>query len=257
MSMQNLYDNQSFFDAYIELRNQEVNANSLVEMPAFFSVLPSLKGKQILDLGCGFGDHCQGYRRLAAKKVIGIDISSKMIETAIKKNKDDGIEYFNMAMEDVDKLDMKFDIICSSLAFHYVEDFKNLMEKLYSILNDDGYLIFSQEHPIVTAYHEGNPPRWERDENGNKIASRLFDYGIEGQKLSNWFDTEIIIYHRRFSSIINALIETGFTIDKVLEPIPSIEVINKYPKYSDNYHRPDFLIIRAIKLSNNKGVINE
>jgi len=238
----------------MELRNSKVNANTLVEIPAFLSMLPNIKGKKVLDLGCGFGDHCQEYRRLGAKQVVGIDISLNMITEANRINKDENITFINMAMEDINRLDMGFDIITSSLAFQYIEDFKTLIYNIYHLLNDYGYLVFSQEHPLTSAYHNGNGPRWEKDEDGNKIASRLFDYGIEGEKLTHWYDTNVIKYHRTFATILNTLIEVGFIIDKVLEPIPSEEVIAKYPEFSDNIHRPDFLIIRAIK---HKGAINE
>ena len=77
--------------------------------------------------------------------------------------------------------------------------------------------------------------------------SRLFDYCIEGERHSNWFKKGIIKYHRMFSTIINVLVEAGFIIDKVVEPIPNEEEMNKYPEYKDNYHRADFLIVRAHK----------
>ena len=50
-----------------------------------------------------------------------------------------------------------------------------------------------------------------------------------------------------FSTIINVLVEAGFIIDKVVEPIPNEEEMNKYPEYKDNYHRPDFLLVKAHK----------
>lgn len=55
-----------------------------------------------------------------------------------------------MAMEDINKIDNKFDVIVSSLAIHYVEDFCKLCSDVSSLLNEGGYFIFSQEHPIGT-----------------------------------------------------------------------------------------------------------
>ena len=50
-----------------------------------------------------------------------------------------------------------------------------------------------------------------------------------------------------FSTIINVLVDAGFVIDKVVEPIPNEEEMNKNPEYKDNYHRADFLIVKAHK----------
>jgi cyclopropane fatty-acyl-phospholipid synthase-like methyltransferase len=52
-----------------------VNANEIVEIPALFEMLPPLSGLRILDLGCGYGEHCVKYIGMGADKVVGIDIS--------------------------------------------------------------------------------------------------------------------------------------------------------------------------------------
>ena len=49
MAQQNIYDNQTFFDGYKKIRENEANANNLFEIPALFSMLPDLKDKTILD----------------------------------------------------------------------------------------------------------------------------------------------------------------------------------------------------------------
>ena len=82
MAQQNIYDNEIFFAGYKKIRENQVNANNLFEIPALFSMMPNLKDKTILDLGCGFGEHCKGFVESGAKKVIGIDISEKMLEIA-------------------------------------------------------------------------------------------------------------------------------------------------------------------------------
>ena len=54
-------------------------------------------------------------------------------------------------------------------------------------------------------------------------------------------------YHRTFSTIINTLIKAGFTIEKMLEPLPTDELLEKYTNYKDLFHKPDFLLIKAKK----------
>jgi len=65
----------------------------------------------------------------------------------------------------------------------------------------------------------------------------------------SWIVDEVIKYHRTFSDIINALTESGFNIDKMVEPLPSEEIINKIPAYKYDYHKPDFLVVKTIKKS--------
>ena len=67
MTMQNIYDNEIFFNGYSKIRENENNANNIFEKPALFSLLPTLNNKSVLDLGCGYGEHLDGkaFRRLA------------------------------------------------------------------------------------------------------------------------------------------------------------------------------------------------
>ena len=68
MAKQNIYDNETFFAGYKKIRDNEVNANNLFEIPALFSMMPDLKGKKVLDLGCGFGEHCKQFVNRGAQK---------------------------------------------------------------------------------------------------------------------------------------------------------------------------------------------
>ena len=131
MSVQNIYDNEIFFSGYSKIRENKSNANELFEKPALFSLLPALKDKTVLDLGCGYGEHCMRFVKEGAKKVTGIDISQKMLAVAKAENAHQSITYLHMPMEDIGDLQERFDIVVSSLAFHYVEDFQALIKNIY------------------------------------------------------------------------------------------------------------------------------
>ena len=245
MAKQNIYDNETFFAGYKKIRDNEANANNLFEIPALFSMMPDLKGKKVLDLGCGFGEHCRQFVNRGAEKVVGIDISEKMLEVARVENCDPKITYLNMPMEDIAELQDTFDIVISSLAFHYVEDFEGVIRNIHNLLKENGIFIFSQENPLCTCHSGGD--RWTRDENGNKLHLNLADYGVEGERKTVWFVDDVKKYHRTFSTIVIALIEAGFTIEKMIEPLPTEELLEKYPDYGDLFHKPDFLLIRVKK----------
>lgn len=245
MAQQNIYDNEIFFEGYKNIRDNKINANNLFEIPALFSLMPDLKGKKVLDLGCGFGEHCKQFIECGAQKVVGIDISEKMLEVAKKENSDPKITYLHMPMEEITKLNEQFDVVVSSLALHYIEDFVGVVNGIYHLLKVDGVFVFSQENPLCTCHSGGD--RWTRDEDGNKLYLNLADYGIEGERESVWFVDHVKKYHRTFSTIINTLIEAGFTIEKMIEPLPTDEILERYPDYRDLFHKPDFLLLRVKK----------
>ena len=245
MARQNIFDNDVFFEGYRKLRGKEGNANDLFEIPALLSLLPDLKGLRVLDLGCGFGEHCREYMKLGAACVAGIDISEKMLAVARRENPDPGITYIHMPMEELHRIEETFDVAVSSLAFHYVEDFAGVLKSIHELLAPNGTLVFSQEHPLTTCHSGGN--RWTKDENGEKIHLNLAGYGLEGERESAWFVDNVKTYHRMFSTIVNTLIDAGFSIEKMLEPLPTEELLAKYPAHRDLYHKPDFLLIKAKK----------
>lgn len=253
MGDQNIYDNQVFFDGYRKLRDNPLSANNVVEKPALFSLCPDLSGQKVLDLGCGYGENCREFSKLGASKVVGIDISEKMLSVAEDENKLENVSFIKMSMSDLSPLNDKFNIIFSSLAIHYIENFDKLLTDIYRLLDDGGTFIFSQEHPLTTALLKG--PYWSTDSQGNILHYNLTGYSIQGIRKTSWIVQEVIKYHRSFSSIINSLYDAGFMIEKILEPMPSTDVVAKDPSYQKYDHKPDFLLIRARKNNCHPGTI--
>lgn len=246
MQNQNIYDNDTFFNGYMEIRNNPNSYNNLIEKPALFSLCPTFKDKDVLDLGCGYGENCNEFKRLGARHVLGIDISTKMLEVANKENKSDGIDFLCMSMDDISMLQQKFDIILSSLAIHYVEDFNQLVENIAKLLHKGGYFIFSQEHPITTATQIED--YWTKDKDGNAQYYNLSDYSVEGLRKTNWIINDVIKYHRSFSTLMNTLHDHGMMVEKILEPIPDERIMQTFPQFKKSKHKPDFLLMKARKV---------
>jgi len=234
MHEQNIYDDQVFFEGYKKLRANPLSANVVIEKPALFSLCPDFAGKTVLDLGCGYGENCKRIVGAGAKSVVGIDISEKMLQVANAENSGENIAFLHMSMNRLDELNQTFDVVLSSLAVHYIEDFGALMQSVHRLLNRGGVFIFSQEHPLTTAVRDGD--YWAKDDVGNVLHYKLTDYGISGARQMHWIVDGVTKYHRTFSDIVNALANAGFAIEQVLEPAEDD---------SRHNHKPLFLLIRA------------
>ncbi|MBQ8835997.1 MAG: class I SAM-dependent methyltransferase [Clostridia bacterium] len=245
--MQNIFDNDVFFDGYKSLRERDDNMNDLLEQPAMKKLLPDLVGKSVLDLGCGYGHNCVDFVKRGATKVVGIDISKKMLEVAKEESSDAKIEYKNMSMTDIESIGETFDLLYSSLAFHYIDDFKTFAKAMANVTTKGGTLLFSQEHPIITATVDGNG-HFNRDENGNRISYTFSDYNRAGKRTSRWFVDDVVKYHRPFGHIITALADAGFMIEEVVEPVPENWAVEKLPTIVKEYIKPNFLIVKAKKI---------
>lgn len=247
---QNIYDNEIFFKGYNNMRQEKRNtsANDLIEIPTIRLMLPPLTNKKILELGCGFGENCSYFILKGASYVLGTDISNNMINLAKETNQNEKIDYKVLAMEDISNIKEKFDLVVSSLAVHYIEDFDKLLNDVYELLNDGGYFIFSQEHPIGTSLILNDECNGQDNINiGNKNYFLVSDYNRNGQRIVDWNNCQVIKYHRNFSSIINSIIKSKFQIEEIIEPTPSDEVLKIKPKYQNQFDKPYFLFIKLIK----------
>lgn len=56
---QNIYDQADFFAGYSQLPRSLHGLDGAPEWPDLQAMLPDLKGKRVLDLGCGFGWFCR------------------------------------------------------------------------------------------------------------------------------------------------------------------------------------------------------
>lgn len=243
---QNIYDNDIFFEGYKELRSREDNYNNLLEQPAMADLLPNLSDKIVLDVACGYGCNSLDFIKRNAKKVVGIDISEKMLNVAKSKYADKNIEYICMDMAEISKLKQKFDFVYCSLAFHYIEDFKKLCEDIFVLLNNNGQLLFSQEHPIITATIDGKG-HFNKDTDGNNVSYTFSNYNQGGSRKTHWIIDDVIKYHRPIGEIITTLAKAGFIIEEVVEPLPKDWAIKKLPSLAREYIKPNFLIIKAKK----------
>lgn len=250
--MRSVYDNPIFFERYLKLRENPNSVNELIEKPTMFSLLPDLNGKTVLDLGCGVGDHLQTYLQLGAKKVVGLDLSEAMLSEAACKFAKNGWDltayrFYNLPMQQLDQIEEReFDLITSSFAFHYIENFPELLTKIRQKLKPNGSLIFSQEHPITTCFRGGE--RWEKDTQNQQVAYRLNFYRDEGERDRNWFKQPFKTYHRTTATIFNLLIQADFEIVQVEEPM----LVNQpewHNEFKDLQHRPILLFVKSVRKS--------
>lgn len=148
---QNKYDDPALFEAYAKMPRSTDGLKSAGEWEVFRSNLPKLSGKKVLDLGCGYGWHCQYAVDQGAEAVVGIDLSEKMLEKARELTDKGNVTFERCAIEDFDAEDESFDVIFSSLALHYVEDLRSVFQKAFKLLKSKGVICYSVEHPIFTS----------------------------------------------------------------------------------------------------------
>lgn len=240
---ENKYDNEQFFEKYSRMLRSQKGLEGAGEWSELQRILPDFRGKSVLDLGCGYGWHCKYAADHGASSVLGTDISRKMLDKARQINSAPPIEYRCAAMEDLQFADSSFDIVLSSLAFHYVRDFEPLVAHIARWVRPGGNFVFSVEHPVFTAYGTQD---WVYDENGHILHFPVDNYYYEGEREAVFLGEKVIKYHRTLTTYLNTLLRSGFVLRQVIEPQPPANMLH-LEGMKDEMRRPMMLLVGAEK----------
>jgi 2-polyprenyl-3-methyl-5-hydroxy-6-metoxy-1,4-benzoquinol methylase len=124
---QNIYDNPEFLAGYSQMERFGDGWSRALEQPIFLNMLPDVQGLRVLDLGCGLGQLSYHIANAGATEVVAVDISQTMLELARSERSHPRVSYQREAIEDVRLERARFGLIVSSLALHYVPNYRDLV----------------------------------------------------------------------------------------------------------------------------------
>jgi SAM-dependent methyltransferase len=240
---QNVYDRPEFFDVYSRMDRSVRGLDGAPEWSAIRMLLSELRGKRVVDLGCGFGWFARWAMSQGAASVLGVDLSENMLSRAKAETADPGVRYLPADLESLELPEQAFDLAYSSLALHYVEDFGRLVVRVFCGLGPGGHFVFSIEHPIYTASMKAG---WLTTEDGGRTWA-LDHYAIEGPRVTDWLAKGVKKQHRTLGTTLNTLIDAGFAIRRVLEWSPTPEQLAAQPSLADELDRPMMALVAAQK----------
>lgn len=239
--MKNEYDNEAFFNEYAKMSRSREGLDAAGEWHQLRPLFPPLEGKQVLDLGCGYGWHCRFSAEQGASKVLGIDLSRRMLEEAKRRCGGSGIEYRLCGIEEYEYPENTWDIAVSNLALHYIEDIGRVFRLVYRTLRPGGEFIMNIEHPVFTA---GVGQDWAYDENGEISCWPIDNYFMPGERKTHFLGCDVLKQHHTLTQILMGLINSGFALEAVEEAEPPEEMLD-IPGMRDELRRPMMLLVKA------------
>jgi SAM-dependent methyltransferase len=235
---QNIYDDPAFFTRYSELPRSVEGLDGAPEWPALRGLLPDMRCRRVLDLGCGFGWFCRWARENGAASVTGVDVSERMLARARTETRDPAIVYLRADLETFRPDAAAFNLAYSSLAFHYLEHLDRLFGRVRAALVPGGRFVFSVEHPVMTAPAD---PAWSVDARGRDIWP-VSGYLDEGRRSTTWLADGVIKQHRTIETYFTLLRRNGFNVTHLIEWAPGHEQIVAHPDWKKERERPFFLL---------------
>jgi SAM-dependent methyltransferase len=246
VSRKSLTQLASEWDAISRLRWRQISSGSDVThnevlIPAVARLAGDLKGRRVLDAGCGVGDLSALMSRAGAT-VVGVDMSAESIRLAQATYHDEGsLSFENASVEDYvasHESHGKFDIAVSNMTLMSVPNLPHHLAALRKALKPGGAVVFTIPHPCFWPDYQGygNEPWFHyNDEIAIEWPYRISTTAETGPPVSH--------YHRPMSFYISALNAASFDIQVLEEPMPGSGTAKKYPA---EWRYPHVLAMKAV-----------
>lgn len=188
-------------------------------MPNMLRFMGDVKGKKILDLGCGEG----GYSRELTKRgaqLVSIDCSAKAIEYAASMAKEEHLDIEHFVRNSNDLFDIEseqFDIVLCSMMLMDCEDFEGTLREVVRVLKPGGKLYASVLHPCFDGNHDTGIGRQGTGIDRQVVVMNYFE--PKEWEAPLWGGTIPVIWrHRTMEEYVKTFIKVGLTIVDLNEP---------------------------------------
>lgn len=242
------------YDYFAEKRHYEVTNGMkkslrFVEKPMMISMIPDIKDKKVLMLGCGTGEEKLILEKYSPKKLVGLDLSEKSIAIAKKSYPDCEFHVGNML--NLPFKDEEFDFIYSSLAISHIEDKDKVFKEIKRVLSPHGTLLFSVGHPLrFSSEHIEFEDKKCRVIGYEKDSSKVLGTYMTPTKQVNYFsDNEALEeFIESPSSYFQRLLKLGYSILNFKESQTTEECRKVDIDYYNRFHEiPQFMAFLAKK----------
>jgi toxoflavin synthase len=132
-------------------RSKQVPWRYYIEQYSLCELAGEVSGLSLLDLACGDGHYTRIFKTMGASRVVGVDMSTKMIElaTAADKREPLGIQYIVGDARSV-HFEQSFDVILAAYLLNYARSEQDLLamaKAIYRSLKPGGRFITVNNNP--------------------------------------------------------------------------------------------------------------
>ncbi|MDI1462878.1 methyltransferase domain-containing protein [Catellatospora sp. KI3] len=193
----------SFAENYAKA-NESGLFTAYYERPAMLALAGDVRGRRVLDAGCGAGPLSEALRARGAV-VTGFDSSPAMVELARERlGPDADLRVADLSLP-LPFADGTFDDVVVSLVLHYLQDWKAPLAELRRVLKPGGRLLLSVNHPRILESSDPGADYFS-------VTQYSDEYTFAGQS------AVLTFWHRPLHAMTDAFTEAGFRISIISEP---------------------------------------
>ncbi|MGF1663846.1 MAG: class I SAM-dependent methyltransferase [Kineosporiaceae bacterium] len=206
--------------------------NAHYDRPAVLGLCGDVRGRRVLDAGCGPGLYGEALMVRGARYE-GFDVSADMVRVA-RRRLGEGVP---LRVHDLEAPlswvpDRAVNLVVCALALHYVEDRVGALREFRRVLAREGRVVLSTSHPTADWLLDGGgyfDARWVEDTWRSGLRTRWWH-----QSLQAWFE--------EFAA-------AGLlVIDRLVEHRPVRTMAERHPEdYARLTREPDFIAFRLVR----------
>lgn len=202
-------DHYDRFAAAYDAENATSLLNAHYERPEMLRLVGDVRGRHVLDAGCGSGPLTAALRDRGAV-VTGFDGSPAMIDLARRRLGDGVPLHVADLARPLPFPDGAFDDVVASLVLHYLEDWVAPLTEVRRVLRPGGRLILSVNHPTVRVVTHPDEDYFAT----SRYTEEFVFAGVAGA---------LTMWHRPLHAMVDAFTAAGFGIEALSEPPPASE----------------------------------
>lgn len=205
--------------------------NALYDRPATLDLIGDVKGKRVLDAGCGPGIYVTELLERGAE-VSGCDASARMIGLArarVGDTADLRVHSLEEPFEWVE--DERIDVAINALVYHYINDRMGFLGEIHRMLRPEGVFVISTHHPAGD---------WRRLGGSYFMVEPVTETWSKGWEVTAW--------RMPLTQLTAEFAEAGFLIERLVEPSPRPEMAESHPESFERLStEPGFILFRLVK----------
>lgn len=236
-----VYDNDDFLSTYLMRRQRQASPNNILEKPVLLQLIGEVKGKKVLDLGCGDAEIGKELLEAGCSFYEGVDGSVNMVAKAQQTITSKNSRIHLASMEEWDFPSESYDLVISRLALHYLGDLQKVVQQIHRSIKPGGHFIFSVQHPILTS--SINHPEGEQ----KRSSWVVDDYFKMGDRTEKWMGKDVIKYHRTTEEYFRIVNDCGFRVSTLKECTPQRKYFTSEEEYLRRVRVPVILLMNCEK----------
>ncbi len=202
-----------------------------------------LQGRErVLDVGTGEGQLARLAVAIGASRAVGVDPTRAQVTEAVARG--GGPVYLRAGAARLPFPAATFDAVIACLVFEHIEAMDDAVSEVARVLEPGGRFVFMLNHPLLQTPGSG----WIDDHvlDPPEQYWRIGPYLTESREVEEVASGVLIPFiHRPLSRYVNALVEAGLVLERMIEPAPPAGFMARAPEYRDAATIPRLLVLLA------------